>query len=277
MQFSVVVPAYNATGTLCETLDGILAQTFDDWECIIVDDGSTDDTPLLAASYASADTRFRVLTQENRGTGGAYNAGVAIAQGQWITICSSDDVLLPRLLETMCDAMAIHPDVSILSCNGYYWTDDGSRTLVYSGGASTQERSWSLGDVLQRSFFSVGACYRRELFSELGGYSEAAFGEDYDFWLRALAHGAKHCYVPVPLALHRVSATQKSANLRRAYESDIAAISGLMESGQLDRHQMAAAESAIRRRRRLIREVEHPHDLRSILRRQLRRLRSAGR
>ena len=76
-RFSVTVPAYNAERTLAETLESVLAQTFRDWELVVVDDGSTDGTRALAEHFAARDPRVRVFTQENRGSGGAYNAAVA--------------------------------------------------------------------------------------------------------------------------------------------------------------------------------------------------------
>ncbi|MCE5192105.1 MAG: glycosyltransferase [Actinomycetia bacterium] len=254
-RFSVVVPAYNAEATLAETLDAVAAQECSDWECIVVDDGSVDGTRSIAEGFSARHARFRVVHQENRGSAGAYNTGVAAAAGEWVCICSADDVLLPEHLVTMARAMDEHPSHDIYSCNGYYWFKDGHRELVYAGDAAATTRSWSLEDVFDACFFSVGACYRRELFDRLGGYPEGAYGEDYIFWMRAMAAGASHLYVPQALALHRISATQKSANLRRAYSSDIESISSILASANLTVGQAAAARAAIAHRRRLILEL----------------------
>lgn len=255
-RFSVVVPAYNASATLTETLDAVAAQTLGDWECIVVDDGSTDHTGDLARRYETADARYRVLSQENRGSGGAYNTGVAAATREWVAICSADDVLLPTHLETMSRAIEQSPGYDIYSCNGYFWRPDGSRELVYSQEREGTMRSWSLEETLLNCFFSVGACYRRSLFDEVGGYLEDVYGEDYDFWLRVMANGAKHLYVPEALTLHRISPTQKSANLRKAYEGDIRSITNVLESGLLSVDQTHAAKKGIRHRKRLILEQD---------------------
>jgi glycosyltransferase involved in cell wall biosynthesis len=95
------MPAYQAASTLAETLDAIMAQSFSDWECVVVDDGSTDDTLLTATAYEQRDPRFRVICQGNRGTAGAYNAGVSSAVGDFVVICSADDILLPEHLFRM--------------------------------------------------------------------------------------------------------------------------------------------------------------------------------
>ncbi|MDO9107859.1 MAG: glycosyltransferase family 2 protein, partial [Coriobacteriia bacterium] len=167
-------------------------------------------------------------------------------------ICSADDVLLPLHLATMAQSIDQHPGYDILSCNGYYWHADGVRQIVYPPRIGAVSESWSLEDVLRACFFSVGACYRRDLFDTVGGYPEGAFGEDYIFWMRAMAHGAKHLYVSEALALHRISATQKSADLRASYESDIESIASVMSSGQLSVEQMRVARAAIWHRRRMI-------------------------
>jgi glycosyltransferase involved in cell wall biosynthesis len=254
-RFSIVVPAYNAEATLAETLDAVCAQTFGDWECIVVDDGSVDGTLALARSYEGADPRFRVITQENRGTGGAYNAGVSAAGGDWVSICSADDVLLPPHLASMSRAIDEHPECDIFSCNGYFWHPDGSRELVYPEGEAAAAGSWSLEETFIHCFFSVGACYRRSLFDTVGGYLTDVFGEDYDFWLRAMASGARHLYVPEALSLHRKSETQKSANLRSAFESDIRSIMVVLGSGLLSPSQARAARAGIRHRKRLMFEL----------------------
>ncbi len=271
-RFSVVVPAYNAQETLAGTLQALVKQTFDDWECIVVDDGSVDETGVVAASFAEQDERFRVIAQANRGTGGAYNTGVTAASGDWVTVCSADDVLLPSHLCAMRAAIAANPESDILSCNGYYWGSDDARELVYKGARARTARSWTLEDALDRCFFSVGACYRRSLFDALGGYREEIYGEDYDFWLRALAAGARHRYVPETLTLHRVSDTQKSADRVRAYESDIRSISNVLQSAELTESEQRAAHAAISHRRRLISEVEHPDSVTGRARRLLRPL-----
>ena len=83
---SIVVPAFNVSATLAETLTSLLAQTYASFEIIVVDDGSTDDTPLIAARFAR-DRRVRVIRQANRGLAGARNTGIAAARGDVIGFC----------------------------------------------------------------------------------------------------------------------------------------------------------------------------------------------
>ena len=242
-KFSIVVPAYNAAATLPETLDAILAQRFDDWECVVVDDGSEDTTLEVARGYAAKDPRFRVLSQPNQGTAGAYNTGVTATTGEFVVLCSADDVLLPDHLAEASRFIDAHDTCDIYSSNGYYLDPDGSRRIVY--GPDEMGGSLSLTRVIRGCFHGVGAVYRRGIFELVGGYRVGIFGEDYDFWLRAMARGARHCYVPVPLTLHRLSAAQKSSNAEVGLRSDIRVLSDLEGSGLLSRQERGAVHDSI--------------------------------
>lgn len=96
---SVIIPAYNAQAYLRECLESVLAQSFSDWEAIIVDDGSTDATLSIAREYATLDRRFRVVHTANKGVSSARNVAMDMSEGQWITFLDSDDLLPRRALE----------------------------------------------------------------------------------------------------------------------------------------------------------------------------------
>jgi GT2 family glycosyltransferase len=125
-------------------------------------------------------------------------------------------------------------------------------------------------DLIEKCFFSVGAAYRRSLFAEIGGYDEQAYGEDYDFWLRAMADGARHLYLPAPTAIHRLSATQKSASYLCSMSSDIRSIRAVLRSGKLTSGQRAVARRAIRDRKRVIRTSSEAVQLLGRVRRRVR-------
>jgi glycosyltransferase involved in cell wall biosynthesis len=253
--FSIVVPAYNAAATLAETLEGVMAQDFADWECVVVDDGSTDATLEIARGYRDRDRRFRSVHQANAGTAGAYNAAIEAALGKYIVICSADDILLPSHLSTFANFIDQNPEYDIYSSNGYYWRPD-EKDLVYYDKGSREPHSKSMADVIRLCFYSVGAVFRRELFERTGGFRAGVFGEDYDFWLRAMALGARHRYVPAALSLFRVSPNQKSANLERMYRSDIRLVSELRDTHDLADDERRAADESIAERERLIHELQ---------------------
>lgn len=244
-RFSVVVPAYDAAATLAETLDALLVQRCTDWDCVVVDDGSDDETLSVARDYAQRDTRISVVSQPNAGTGGAYNTGVMQARGDYVVLCSADDILLPEHLAQMSAFIEQNPGFDVYTTNGYLWTPESdARVLKYEPG--TVRASWTLTDLISECFFSVGAAYRRALFDAVGGYRVEVFGEDYDFWLRAMATGARHRYLDEPLSLHRLSAEQKSANAIRAYHSDVRLLTDLQQRFDLSPEERAAIGHKVR-------------------------------
>ena len=99
MKFSIIVPVYNVAPYLRACLDSVVAQTFADWECICVDDGSTDGSGAILDEYAKRDARFRVIHQANAGVSAARNAGIDLATGEWVTFLDADDMYAPRWLE----------------------------------------------------------------------------------------------------------------------------------------------------------------------------------
>jgi glycosyltransferase involved in cell wall biosynthesis len=106
MTVSIVVPVYNTAEYLPACLDSILAQSFTDFELILVDDGSTDDSLRICEAYAFRDARIRVFHQQNAGVSAARNFGVEQAQGDWLCYVDSDDVVLPAYLQDMLEAAA---------------------------------------------------------------------------------------------------------------------------------------------------------------------------
>ncbi|WP_197735986.1 glycosyltransferase family 2 protein [Arabiibacter massiliensis] len=99
--FSIIVPVYNTTDYLPQCVDGVLSQSFDDWELILVDDGSTDGSGAVCEAYAARDKRVRVLHQANGGVSAARNAGLDVAVGEYVWFCDSDDSVVPGALDEL--------------------------------------------------------------------------------------------------------------------------------------------------------------------------------
>ena len=114
---SVVIATYNRARFLPETIDSVLGQRFRDFELIVVDDGSTDDTPELLKSYGD---RIRILCQENRGPAAARNLGIRHARGRWVSIQDSDDLSAPDHLESLFAFAEKNPDCGMVFANGAY-------------------------------------------------------------------------------------------------------------------------------------------------------------
>lgn len=111
---SIVIPTYNREQILPRTLDSIVAQTYGEWECIIVDDGSNDASMVVAAQYVNKDKRFRVLSNTlHKGAQGARNTGILAAEGDWICLFDSDDLMYPNFIEKMAAAIDSKTDVVV--------------------------------------------------------------------------------------------------------------------------------------------------------------------
>jgi glycosyltransferase involved in cell wall biosynthesis len=251
-RFSVAVPACNAEATLAEAIASVQAQTLADWELVIVDDGSTDGTLVLAQRLARPDPRIRVISQENRGPGGAYNTAVREARADLLVMLSADDLLLPEHLTRLDEFIRGNREAAVFTCNGWYEYEDGRRE------AAAPERLWAdpggctLEELLQACFYGVGAVYRRAVWDALGGFREDLYSEDYLFWLLALARGFRHRHLDEILSVHRRASTQMSAAGLRMRENDLSVIDEVVTSGLLSSSQRAAAE---RSRAKLTRNI----------------------
>ncbi len=239
-RFSVMIPAFNAETTLAYTVDSVVNQTFGDWELVIVDDGSTDGTLALARRLEAGHDRVTVLTQENRGTGGAYNTAVGAARSDLLVILSADDYLLPEHLERFDVFIEENPEADIFSCGGYLEYADGSRVEQTLTSHWPDAQGCTLTDLFTACFFGVGAIFRREVYDDVGGFREDVYTEDYLFWLMALARGHKHRYLASPLAIHRMGQAQKSADFVKMRKSKADNIAEVMRSGLLTPAEMRA-------------------------------------
>ena len=239
-QFSIIVPAYNAASTLGRTLDSVRAQTYDDWECVVVDDGSTDTTAALLADYASDDSRIRSIFQENAGTAAALNTAARAATGDFLVQLGADDELLPEYCEMTAELIASRPDYDIYAANALQVFAGGKTVRFHRGERFQRQLSLAIDDVIQKPLIYGSAAIRREVFEARGGFRSEVYNEDYDFWLRALAGGARHIYQPVDLSLYHVTPNQKTEDAVKMRSSDYQLLGDLLASGVLQESQAAA-------------------------------------
>lgn len=214
--FSVLVAAYNAALTLEGTLASMQAQTFSAWEGLIVDDGSRDDTLRIAQEWAARDSRIRVLHQENRGTAAARNAAARMATGEYLCLLDADDSYRPDYLAVQRDFILDHPGYDIYSCNATAVLPDGETRPYATDRYPRSVQSLGLEDLIVQNRIFVAATVRAEALRAVGGFREGSYVEDYDLWLRMLAHGARHLHNPASLVLYRVASDGKTADAERA-------------------------------------------------------------
>ncbi len=127
---SVIVPVYNAEGVVSRSVDSILAQSYQDFELILVDDGSTDGSGAICDNYAQQDGRVKVIHQENAGVSAARNAGLKVAQGEWVTFVDSDDIVLDGFLESLVAAVNRDERIDLAYC-GYAIVEGSTSIKTY--------------------------------------------------------------------------------------------------------------------------------------------------
>lgn len=201
---SVVIPCYNYGHFLGSTLDSLLAQTLTDWECILVDDGSTDTTRTVAEASAAEDSRVQYVFQPNAGHSAARNTGLSRARGRYVQMLDADDVIQKCKLERQADYLDSHPNCDVVYGNHDYFTDSTLRTALDSPlTADSSPENCAAGPVpdillrlMQRNIMVTHApLFRRELYARVGPLDTTlAAAEDWDFWLRCAFAGASfHC------------------------------------------------------------------------------------
>ena len=202
---SVITPAYNAARYIEDTLESAIGQTFTDFELLIVDDGSTDQTPQIAKRYVARDPRVHLVHQGNRGIAAARNTALARARGRYLALLDSDDLWFPNYLEEQLNILRARPDLAILSANALNFGGpmDGEPLLAKSGHRNI--RMVSLMRLVQfEDCMSIQAIFRRDVPAVIGTFDESLRRcEDYDFWLRAAFAGFQIAVNPKPLGLYR--------------------------------------------------------------------------
>lgn len=122
--FSIIVPCYNLAPWIRACLDSVLAQSYVDWECIVVDDESKDESEKILDEYAARDARIRVIHQKNKGEGGSRNTGIAAARGEWVFFLDGDDVMAPNALARLASLIEKYPSEELFRF-GFENFDDG--------------------------------------------------------------------------------------------------------------------------------------------------------
>ena len=176
---SIIIPCYNQAKYLPETLDSVLAQSFKDWECLIIDDGSIDNTEEIARIYCKKDDRFKYIKQENQGPSVARNNGIRNSAGEFILPLDSDDLISKDYLSEAMRVFAENPKIKLVYCEAEFF---GEKKGEWDLPEYSYER------LLFENMIFCSAFYRRSDYDNTDGYNEnMKYGfEDWDFWLSFL-------------------------------------------------------------------------------------------
>ena len=173
---SIIIPAYNCGQYLTETLDSVLAQTYENWECIIIDDGSTDDTAIIAQKYCNKSPQLKYYYQDNQGPATARNNGIAKTTGEFILPLDGDDIIEKTYIEKCVSHFHSCPQTKLIYCKAQLF--------------GAEQGAWELPDYNYESFIwynsiFCSAMFRRTDFNNTLGYNpNMRYGlEDWDLWL----------------------------------------------------------------------------------------------
>jgi len=171
---SVIIPAYNAADTIGQALESAFAQSFKDYEVVLVDDGSTDAIDAAIAPYRD---RIKLIRQRNRGISGAKNAGVAAASGDYLAFLDADDIWMPERLARTVAVLEADPRCVLVSGGATTIDKDGTPSVEYSIERAASVTPGLIEIVSGETEIKVSSVLiRREVFERVGGFDEAAFG-----------------------------------------------------------------------------------------------------
>ena len=201
---SIVIPAYNPGDYLDEALQSVLAQSFKDWECVVVDDGSSEDLSRVD----TLDPRIRRIRQDNRGLPIARNVGIMATEDEYLAFLDADDVWLPHKLERQIEIMEQQPDVAL--CHTAFDIIDQNSEVTERGWARDLK---SYAQLLSDSHICVSTVVVRRKCLSVSGLFDPLLGacEDYDMWLKLSRH-YELAFVPQTSALYRVHGHNMSGN-----------------------------------------------------------------
>ena len=197
-KISIVLPCYNGAKLLDLAIESVLSQTFTNWELIIVNDCSTDNTLEIAQSYADKDSRIRVFSNaKNSKIPATLNHGFREARGDYWTWTSDDNILLPDFCQEMNDYLDTHPEIGFV-VSDYENIDVNGKVIGISGVPDDIQQKIPANNYVGASFM-----YRRTVAQKAGEYSEDFFlVEDYEYWLR-LSGYTKMAHLPKVLYQYR--------------------------------------------------------------------------
>jgi glycosyltransferase involved in cell wall biosynthesis len=215
--FSVVIPAYNRARELRLTLGSVLAQTFTEYEVLVMDDGSKDDTEAVVRSFG--DPRIQYAWAANSGGPATpRNRGIEAAKGDWVSFLDADDCWYPQKLATMAAVIASHPDVDLICHNEMLSVlATGKKTPLRYGPFEPDfyRMMLMLGNRVSTSAATVRRAFLNEQQMRFNQSRDYVIVEDYDLWLRIALHGGVFHFSPEFLGEYVIADSNISSNLAK--------------------------------------------------------------
>ncbi|WP_353720520.1 glycosyltransferase family 2 protein [Dyadobacter sp. 676] len=231
---SIIIPSYNYGFVIGETLENLLAQNFQEWEALVVDDGSSDNTGEVVARFAARDSRIQYIRQTNSGVSIARNRGFRHSKGKYIQYLDADDLLSADKLAIQVDFLEHNPDVDIAYTDHLYFETD--KPDIFYPDYEMNHHNW-LPKIDARGYEAVNTLVysniavvsspvlRRAIVEKVNGFPEFSnYTEDWEFWFLCAIHGARYTFVDNENArtLIRIHARNTSRNIQ------------IMQAGELE-------------------------------------------
>jgi glycosyltransferase involved in cell wall biosynthesis len=215
IKISIIMSCYNASRWLAEAIESVLFQTFKDFEFIIIDDGSTDETVDIIKRYAKTDSRIKIIKKTNTGLADSLNVGIDQAKGEWIARIDADDICMPNRFEKQINFLKINPSVVLLGCGCLEIEEDGNFIKKHKYPKRHRALVTNL-EQLKAFFPHSSVLYRADIVRELGGYNPRCYMcEDRDLWLRLGEVGriASFPELLIKLRKHKTSLSYNETNI----------------------------------------------------------------
>lgn len=219
-RLTVITATFNGARFLPETIESVLTQTVSDFDFIIIDDGSSDETPSILERYRKQDARITILTQENRGIPSSLNRAIMAAKTELIAHIDADDRALPDWLEKQLAFLMLHPENSVVSSYAYLINADGNRIGKSQNSIDVKRGVAEKNPQLFLDIIHSTVLMRKSKLLEAGGYREGqTYLEDRDLWGRLITAGQSIQCNPEMLVEYRVHSA--SLTVKKHSQSDI--------------------------------------------------------
>ena len=203
---SIIVPAYNYGNYIGECLDSVLAQTIKEWECIVIDNGSSDNPTDVVKSFAKKDSRIKYHYTDQKGVSLARNYAVSISLGKYILPLDADDKIADSYIQKAVNVMECNPDISLVYCDAILF--------------GSVNKKWILPDfnyknlLIENSIF-CSSIYKKSDFEIVNGYNTNMVEgfEDWDFWIKLLSNNKKVIKIKESLFYYRIKENSRNSVL----------------------------------------------------------------
>lgn len=203
---SVIVPSYNYGHYIAACLNSVIAQTYLNWECIVIDNGSTDSTAEIVKAYIKKDSRISYYYTEQKGVSFARNLAVQHCEGDYILPLDADDKIAPTYLEKAVKILSSDATVKVVYCDAELFGSASGKWIL---------PNYSLRDMLVENSIFCSALFRKSDFNTVQGFNEEMVEgfEDWDFWIRMLKNGGTAYKIPEALFYYHIKSGSRNSSL----------------------------------------------------------------